>query len=244
LIAGVPWIELAVGIGAALVAGLVRGFSGFGSAMILTPALSALYGPAIAVPIGLALELLVTVPLLPGSVRLVEWRRIGILCLAAFAAVPLGVWLLLNLPPVVMRVAISAVILGFVAILAFGWRYHGRPTIAATLATGAASGLLNGASGMAGPPVVFYYLSGSAPAPQVRASFIVYFALVDAVSVAMLTVGGAINAVTLVRALWLTPVFLAAAWAGARAFRHASEAFYRRMALIILTAIALASLPF
>jgi len=244
VIAGVPWIELTVGIAAALIAGVVRGFSGFGSAMILTPALSVLYGPAIAVPISLALELLVTVPLLPGSIRLVEWRRIAVLCLAAFAAVPLGVWLLLTLPPVAMRIAISAVILGFVAILAFGWRYHGRPSIAATLATGAASGVLNGASGMAGPPVVFYYLSGSAPAPQVRASLIIYFALVDAVSVAALAIGGTIDRMTLMRALWLTPVFLAAAWLGARAFRHASEAFYRRMALTVLAAIALASLAF
>ena len=244
MIAGVPWVELAVGIAAALVAGIVRGFSGFGSAMILTPALSVLYGPAVAVPISLALELLVTVPLLPGSVRLVEWRRIGVLCLAAFATVPLGGWLLLSLSPLTMRVAISAVILGFVAILAFGWRYHGRPTIAATLATGAASGVLNGASGMAGPPVVFFYLSGRASAPQMRASFIVYFALVDAVSVGVLAAMGALDASTLGRALWLTPVFLAAAWAGSRAFRHASEAFYRRVALAVLAAIALASLAF
>ena len=244
MIAGVPWIELAVGIGAALLAGFVRGFSGFGSAMILTPALSVLYGPAVAVPISLTLELLVTVPLLPGSVRLVEWRRIALLCLAAFVAVPFGAWLLLSLPPLAMRIAISVVILGFVAILAFGWRYHGRPSVAATLATGAASGLLNGASGMAGPPVVFYYLAGRAAAPQMRASFIVYFALVDAVAVGVMAVGGALDGGTLVRALWLTPVFLAAAWAGARAFRHASEAFYRRAALAVLSAIAVASLAF
>ena len=244
MIAGVPWIELAVGIGAALLAGFVRGFSGFGSAMILTPALSVLYGPAVAVPIALTLELLVTVPLLPGSVRLVEWRRIALLCLAAFVAVPFGAWLLLSLPPLPMRFAISAVILGFVAILAFGWRYHGRPSVAATLATGAASGLLNGASGMAGPPVVFYFLSGRAAAPQMRASFIVYFALVDAVAVGVMAVGGALDGGTLVRALWLTPVFLAAAWAGARAFRHAGEAFYRRAALAVLAAIAVASLAF
>jgi len=38
-------------------------------------------------------------------------------------------------------------------------------------------------------------------------------------------------------------VFLAAAWAGARSFRHASETFYRRVAFIVLTAIALATLP-
>lgn len=242
--AGVPAIELAVGLGAALLAGLVRGFSGFGSAMILTPALSALYGPAAAVPLGLALEMLVTVPLLPGAVGLVEWRRIGVLSAAAFAAVPLGTWLLLHLPATPMRVAISAVILGFVAILAFGWRYHGRPNLAATLVTGAASGVLNGASGMAGPPLVFYYLSGGAPTAQARASFIVFFALVDLVAVLALAAGGAIDSLTLERALWLTPAFLAAAWLGARAFRGASDAFYRKVALTILTAIAVASLAF
>jgi uncharacterized membrane protein YfcA len=97
---------------------------------------------------------------------------------------------------------------------------------------------------MAGPPVVFYYLSGGAPAREVRASFIAYFALVDAVAVAALIVSGAMNGTTLYRALWLTPVFLAAAWAGARGFRRASESFYRRVALIILAAIAVASLAF
>ena len=119
--ASVSAIELAVGLGAALLAGLVRGFSGFGSAMILTPALSALYGPAAAVPLGMALEIFVTVPLLPGAAGLVEWRRIGALSLAASAAVPLGAWLLLNLPATPMRIAISAVIIGFVAINAFGF---------------------------------------------------------------------------------------------------------------------------
>ena len=244
MIAGVPAIELAVGLGAALLAGLVRGFSGFGSAMILTPALSALYGPAAAVPLGLALEIFVTVPLLPGAVGLVEWRRIGALSLAACAAEPPGAWLLLHLPPTPMRVAISAVILGFVAILAFGWRYHGRPNVAATLLTGAASGVLNGAAGMGGPPVVFYYLSGGAPSAQVRASFIVFFALIDLVAELALAAGGAIDLLTLERALWLTPAFLAAAWLGSRAFRGTSDAFYRKVALIILTAIALASLAF
>ena len=242
--ASVPAIELAVGLGAALLAGLVRGFSGFGSAMILTPALSALYGPAAAVPLGMALEMFVTVPLLPGAVGLVEWRRIGALSLAASAAVPLGAWLLLHVPATPMRIAISAVIIGFVAILAFGWRYSGRPSAAATLMTGAASGVLTGASGMGGPPVIFYYLSGDAPSAHARASFIVYFALIDVVGLLAMAAGGAIDSLTLERALWLTPAFLAAAWLGARAFRGATDAFYRRVALIILTAIAVASLAF
>src|SRR2546430_1714575 len=83
-----------------------------------------------------------------------------------------------------------------------GGRYRGRTSIPATLVTGAASGALNGASGLAGPPVVFYYLSGGAAAPEVRASFIVYFALIDAVSVAWFAFNGAINGITLLRAAW------------------------------------------
>ena len=231
-----------IGLGAALLAGLVRGFSGFGSGMILTPALSALYGPAAGVPIALVLEVLVTVPLLPQSVRLVEWRRISLLSLAAFIALPAGVWLLLHLPARLMRIAISAVILGFVAILAFGWRYRGRPLLVATLATGAVSGLLNGASAMGGPPVVFYYLSGSDPALRIRASFIVYFALIDIVALLILWLSGGLDLTVLVRAALLTPLLLLAAWAGARFFRRAGEAFYRRIALTILALIALASL--
>ena len=43
--------DLAVLLGATLLAGLVRGFSGFGSAMILVPSCSRVFGPAVAIPI-------------------------------------------------------------------------------------------------------------------------------------------------------------------------------------------------
>src|SRR5690554_1428512 len=101
--------QFAAAVAAALVAGAVRGFSGFGSALVLTPSLSALYGPAIAVPISLLMELALAVPFVPPAARLVDWRRIGALCLAAFGAVPLGAWVLLSVDPRPMRWAISAI---------------------------------------------------------------------------------------------------------------------------------------
>src|SRR5690606_7759097 len=170
--------------------GVVRGFAGFGSAMIITPALSAIYGPAAAVPIGLLMELLLTAPLMPGAAPLVEWRRIATLTIAAVMTVPVGASLLLSLDAEVMRWAISIVVLASVAMLSFGWRYPGGAKPLATLAAGASSGLLNGASGMGGPPVIFYYLSGPDEAPRVRASFIVYFALIDILAITALWWGG------------------------------------------------------
>ncbi len=43
--------DLAVLLGATLLAGLVRGFSGFGSAMILVPSYSLVFSPAVTIPI-------------------------------------------------------------------------------------------------------------------------------------------------------------------------------------------------
>ena len=55
----------AAAVGAALLAGVVRGFSGFGSALILSPSLSALYGPEVAVPVALLLEFVLAGPFVP-----------------------------------------------------------------------------------------------------------------------------------------------------------------------------------
>ncbi|WP_162912978.1 sulfite exporter TauE/SafE family protein [Rhodospirillaceae bacterium SYSU D60014] len=228
--------------GAVALAGVVRGFAGFGSAMIITPAFSAIYGPAAAVPIGLLMELILTAPLMPGAAPLVEWRRIATLTIAAAVTVPMGAWLLLSLDAEIMRWAISIAVLAFVAMLSFGWRYTGRPKPLATLATGASSGLLNGASGMGGPPIIFYYLSGPDEAPRVRASFIVYFALIDILAIAALWWKGGVTADILRQALLLVPLYLAAAWIGARMFGRANDRTYRTVALVVLTIVAVMSL--
>jgi len=235
-------MRLALALGAVALAGLVRGFAGFGSAMVMTPPLAALYGPGVAVPIGLLLELLLTAPLLPGAARLVDWRRIGLLAGSAATTVPLGTLVLTRLHPEALRLAISAVILAFVIILAFGWRYTGKPHRAVAVAAGAASGLLTGAAGIGGPPIVFYVLSGPDPAGRARASFITYFAIVDLVAVAASAWAGLLSADVARHAALFTPAFLGAAWLGARSFGRAPEGVYRWAALGILVVVALASL--
>jgi hypothetical protein len=235
-------MRLAIALGAVTLAGVVRGFSGFGSSMVMTPPLAALYGPGVAVPIGLLLELLLTAPLLPGAARLVDWRRIGVLAGAATATVPLGTFLLTRVPPEALRIGLSAVIVSFVIVLAFGWRYTGKPHRSATIAAGATSGLLTGAAGIGGPPIVFYVLSGPDPAGRARASFIAYFAIVDLVALAASAWAGLFSTDVVRHAAMFTPVFLCAAWLGARSFGRAPEGAYRWTALGILTAVALVSL--
>jgi uncharacterized membrane protein YfcA len=235
--------SFAAAVGAAVLAGAVRGFSGFGSALILSPSLAALYGPAVAVPVALLLEFALAGPFVPPALALVDRRRTATLCIAAAVMVPLGAYVLSVVDATALRWAICALVLAAVAILGFGWRYHGRPHAAATAATGALSGLLGGSTGLTGPPVIFYELAGSAPIERMRASFIVFFSWVDLVALVSFAVTGTLRARPLVVTAALIVPYLAAAGLGARLFGRASETFYRRLAVAILAAVAIVSLP-
>jgi uncharacterized membrane protein YfcA len=223
----------------ACIAGTVRGFAGFGAAMIMTPVFSALYGPAVGVPLCLLLEIVVVLPLLPGVVRLVDWRRIGLLLAAAVVGVPVGNLVLTRVEPEPMRWAISAIVLGAVILLASGWRFSGRPRTVTTLAAGVSSGFLNGLAGMAGPPIAFYYLAGDDTVTRVRANLTTYFVFVDLVAFAVFASRGLIDWGTGVQAFFLAPAVVLGGLLGGYLFPLASERFYRRLALVLLVGVAI-----
>jgi uncharacterized protein len=223
----------------ACIAGMVRGFAGFGAAMIMTPIFSAFYGPAVGVALCLFLEIAVALPVVPGVLGLVDWRRIGLLLVAAVVGVPFGNLVLTWSEPEPMRWAISAIVLGAVALLASGWRFSGKPRPATTLAAGVSSGFLNGLAGMAGPPIAFYYLAGREDAAHVRANLTTYFVFVDLVAIATFATRSLIDWNTILLGLFLAPVVMLGGVLGARLFPLASESFYRRLALVLLVGVAI-----
>lgn len=229
---------------AVFMAGLVRGFSGFGAAMVMMPVLAILYGPIVAVPTGLILDLILGAPLLPNAVRHVEPRRIGLLTVASAVGIPFGTWILLTLEAGVLRICMSAVVLSAVFLLVTGWRHKGGAHAGGTLAAGLASGALNGAVGMGGPPVVFYFLSGTDAAIKIRASLIVFFTFLDIFSLIALVSAGKIGVPELVRPVLLVIPLLVGVWVGSRMFHRGGDRFYRAVAIVILAGVALGSLVF
>jgi uncharacterized membrane protein YfcA len=57
-----------------ILAGLIRGITGFGGAMVMAPPLALLLGPRLAVPVVLLLECIAAAPMLRHTWRLVSWR--------------------------------------------------------------------------------------------------------------------------------------------------------------------------
>ena len=233
---------LAVAALATLIAGLMRGYSGFGTAILLAPVYSTLWGPRAGVPVMLLMELFVSAYLLPRAFAQANRRVIFSMGGAAILATPLGAYILFVADGALLRKAIGGFVLVFGLLLMSPWRYHGSRPLGLNLTIGTLSGLLKGATGMSGPPVILYLLSGPEAAAQHRANLILYFGLIGIVAVIPPLWGGLIGWPVLLLTALMLPVLLAAVPVGARLFHVLPVAWYRRLALLALLAAGLFAL--
>jgi uncharacterized protein len=81
---GLPWLVLA-----AALAGLVRGFSGFGSGLVYMPVAGAVLPPAQAVAVLVVMDMIGPLANMPGALRTGSPREIGWLALGCWG-LPLG----------------------------------------------------------------------------------------------------------------------------------------------------------
>jgi uncharacterized membrane protein YfcA len=227
----------------AALAGVTRGFSGFGGAMIYMPLIAAIYDPRIAAVTILLVDLVAATPFAIPEVRRCTWREVGPLSIAMAAGLPLGVWLLIVLDPVVLRWCIAIVVLSVVPVLASGWRYHGPPRLPLTLGVGLVAGVSGGATLIAAPPVILYWLGGGNSAITIRANLMMLFMICDVLLVAIFGCGNLFEARPLALSLLLGVPFFVGMGIGARFFHGTSDRLYRNIAYVIISLAALVSLP-
>jgi len=227
---------------AAVIGGWILGFTGFGAALVMTPAFTLLWGATVAVPTCLILLVIANAQLFLPAIRACEPKTTAVLSLAACATIPLGSYLLLAVDRSSMQRAIGAIVLLLTLALAAGFRHRGARTVPLSAGIGAVSGVLNGATGMGGPPVILYLLAGDDPAARVRATLLAYYAVVNTVSLIALGIAGLLTWPILARALVMAPLYMIGIWVGARFFHRGGQDAYRRWALAILFAIAIATL--
>jgi uncharacterized membrane protein YfcA len=227
----------------AALSGLVRGFSGFGSALIYVPLMASVYGPRTTAASFLLIDFATGLAFVPGVWRQASWREILPLVAAALAAAQFGALILQYADPGLLRWGIAVFIAALVPVLGSGWRYHGRPILPVTLLVGLLAGTLGGAVQISGPPIILYWLGSAHPPAVLRANFITYFAIFAAGSVLTYAAHGLLTAPIVALALLIGPLHIASMWAGGRVFRFASERTYRRIAYAIIAAAALASMP-
>jgi uncharacterized membrane protein YfcA len=224
-------------------AGIVRGFTGFGAALLFTPLASTVVEPWRAVIMLFVIDGVMSLPLVPGAARQCNWREVVPLSIGAALTVPIGGYFLVSVDPTALRWALSGLAMAAVAVLATGWRYPFFPGSKLSAATGAASGLLGGMAGFYGPPLVIFWLGGQSATRTVRANTIVFFALMTVAAGLTYGVYGVLKLAAVGQALVLFPVYGAAIWLGARLFSHASDQLFRWIAYLLILGVAVPSTP-
>jgi uncharacterized membrane protein YfcA len=227
----------------AVLAGTLRGFSGFGSALIYVPLIAAVYEPRIATVSLILIDQICVAPYAIAAFRQCSWREILPAFIAAAFTVPLGTLVQRYSDPVMLRWGMAIFVITFVAIFASGWRYRWKPNAAAAVGAGALSGFAGGATQMSGPPVILYWLGSPNAAVIVRANLLVYLLLLGLTLIVNYCAQGMLTALPIALAVMLWPAYSLSVWIGARWFRGTSDAFYRKVAYMIVAVSALISLP-
>ena len=226
---------------AAFAGAAVQSATGFGFALVLSPALFAVMDPVEAVTallvLGLALNLLVLFE--DGLPEHVDWRALVPMLVAAVPGLAVGAVALTELSKQVLQVAV-----GLAVIAAAGWQlWAPRPRLstAAAWATGFASGALTTSISVSGPPLVLWLTAQGVRPEEFRASLAASFlALNLAGGVILLSAEGtgAFDA----GAVALLLVLVVAGYAlGAVAFRRLDRERFFNLVLVLVALTGAAS---
>ena len=234
--------QLAYGMAVVLLAGMVRGFAGFGFSALTVAGMSLLFSPAQVVPVAFVLEVLASLSLLRSVWRDIDWAWLKPLLIGNAFAIPLGVWMLAIVPEAPLRATISLVILTAAILLLTGFHPPWKDSPPLRLGTGLVSGVLNGLAAIGGMAVAVMLFATTISGAAARATLIALFFATDIYSLAWAGGHGLLDATLLVWIAWLVVPMLTGIWIGSRHFLKVDEAGFRRGVLSALAGIALLGL--
>lgn len=158
------------------VAALVRSALGFGDAVVAMPLLAMALGLRTATPLVAFIGPTISILILAGNWRKVEFKSAGGLIGATLLGIPVGVYGLARLPETPLKIALGSVILlyGLFGLAKPGTRVANEKARFPWL-VGWFAGILGGAYNTNGPPIVAYGMLRGWPPESFRATLQGYF---------------------------------------------------------------------
>ena len=221
----------------ALVAGVVRGFSGFGGPALMALVLTQFYSPLSVLTKVMIIDAVSFLLLVPSTAREFNRRVFAIVTLATLAGLPVGTYLLLEMDPLVVKRAVAAAVAACVVVMLLGRRFRAPPSVAVHIAVGVLAGVVLGATYIALVVMIFLF-SLPASGAESRANAVFWGLVISAVLITTHVVLGNITAHDLWRATLVGAFYLAGTAAGAWCFRRSGERGFRRAVLWLLLGLA------
>lgn len=227
---------------AAFLGGLIRGFVGFGGALVIILVASVVLGPLSAVPIAALSGLPATMQLVPSAIRNAEGAFTLPFGIAAFLSAPIGTVVLVAIDASVMKIAISTFVLVMVVPMYFGWQPRYQFGTRSLMLAGVGTGLVQGAAGVGGPPAVTIALARPGLAEHQRANVIGAVTALALCAIGPMWWYGLFTTQVVVFSVCIVPVYSFATWLGATLFRLGHRHHFRRASVLTLVVTGLSTL--
>lgn len=236
-----------------LLAGLTKGVTGFGGALVMAP----LFGLALPAPQAAALIVLINCAASMQGWRrwagLVHWRVVAPLAVIALLCTAAGVRLIASggLPD--LHRAIGICVLAVTVLHILGWRWRHSGGMAPTVAAGAVSGAMTALCGIGGVAAVYYFNGMGKPQQQtddaqdsvtavLRANLLGYFALLFSGAALILAADGQVASAQLWTTALLVPAFAAGVMLGERIYGLLPQRWFHRIVSLLLLCAGMAAL--
>jgi uncharacterized membrane protein YfcA len=210
---GADW-ELLPVLGVIFLATLIRSAFGFGEALVAVPLLTLLMPIEQAVPLATLMSITVAVIIIAQDRDKIHVRSAGWLIFSTLFGIPLGLWLLTVVTERVAKAILAGVIIGFSSYcLSSRSPYHLKDDRLAWV-FGFGAGVLGGAYGMNGPPLVVYGSLRHWSAEHFRATLQGYFLPASMIGMSGFWLAGLWTPAVTRCYLWSLPLALAAIFLG------------------------------
>jgi hypothetical protein len=225
----------------ALGAGLIRGFTGFGGPAFMLAILTLFFTPYSIVSKILIVDFVASIYLFKAVYREIDWRSTTFLAIPTLLAMPLGLWLLVEMDPLWMKRSMAGIIAVACVFMLIGIRYRKPLTTAGLMMLGLFAGIVFGGSYIALVAVVVILL-GPYNRHQGR-TLIISWSLFTVLGFALMSaVSGTTGLDDLVTAAPGAVTYLFGTWLGSHGFHNTSEKLFRRAAIAVLLCLALFNL--
>ena len=217
------------------IASCLTSLTGFGYALVGTPFLVLFLSPKIVVPVVLFSSLPLSAMLAWEAYRDMSLGRIGSWLVGAIGGGAIGVYGLATYPEGTMKQVIGAfTLLAAVSLWLKPRKPFRREGLAGSLA-GCLSGIIGGASGMSGPPIVLLGLKQGWDHRKFRADMIGYFTVLHTAIVIFFRKAGILSSETLTLGGWVLPGLLIGYGVGLRIKPRVSQAHFRILTFALVS---------
>lgn len=222
-----------------LFACFVQSVAGFGLPMVAMPALVALFGIRLAVPLMAIIILQLQLIMVARYREALNLRTVWRISAAAIVGIPIGVFLLSRIPEAIMVTLLGLLLIFYVVYSSFKFPVPSLKNPQWAYLFGFLGGMGGGAYNMAAPPMIIYGDTQRWTPSVFKGNLQGYFLIITVVTIITHSLSGNMNLAVLRNSLIAIPFVLLGAAAGFYLDRFINPTLFRKIVLGLLLVLGI-----